>query len=626
MESAIDLLLVGTSLARIERLTRSLENLPGYRLQVAATPAEARTRILNPPQDAFVILSLQADNQALALLEPLDGFPRVPLLVLLEREDTAAAVRAIKAGAIEVLVESPSTLEHLPEAIAAILTEWRQRRDQNLAHDNAARFGHILASALTEIYTFDAKTLLFLRVNHGARKNIGYSKQELLRMTPLDLKPLLSREQFDKLLRPLRTGEREAVRLETMHRRKDGSSYPVEVQLQLVQGKTPVFIAVCLDISDRKQALAQLQASELRFRSFFDSAAAGMVILSPYGEILEANPFFREFCGYRADELTGLNIEELTHPDDRETTTNYYAALRQGQNPIVNIEKRYLRKDGQFRWGHASIACVPGRGQNEGYCIGLVQDIGRNKEAEAKMQQAYDELDAFVHTVAHDLRSPLTPIIGIAEYLQNHASKMLDQPSLNFLAEIERTGYRMLALLEDLLDLARVGHVQPPAVPVATRRVVDEVLQGLAEPIARANARIRIGKLSPLCLPETLISQLFDNLICNALRYAGAAGQPIEIGEEHQEGQLVLFVRDHGPGIPDEEIGHVFEVFYQGKRGRQAGGTGIGLATVRKIARLYQGDAWVETTPGGGCTFRTKFPVSILSCSTGDNQAAKKQL
>jgi PAS domain S-box-containing protein len=615
MPSAIDLLLVGPAPTRLERIARKLGSHPGFRLQIAEDLADARVRILQAPPDSFVVLSLQADSQSLALLEPLDGFPRVPLLVLLDRDDTPATVRAIKAGAIAVLVETPENLKRLPEAIEAALAEYRQRSDQHLAHEYAARFGHILASSLTEIYTFDAETLHFLRVNHGARKNIGYSKRELTEMTPLDLKPELSRKQFDDLLRPLRSGEKEAVRFETVHRRKDGSCYPVEVQLQLVRVEPPVFIAVSLDISEQKQALAQLQASEFRFRSFFDSAAAGMVIVTPHGEILEVNAFFCEFIGYRAEELIGHNIEEFTHPDDRESTIDYYATLRKRQSPIVNIEKRYLRKDGQLRWGHASIACIAGRDNSEPYCIGLVQDIGRHKEAEAKMQQAYSELDAFVHTVAHDLRSPLTPIIGIAEFLQHHASEVLDQPSLDFLAEIENTGYRMLALLEDLLALARVGHVQQPEVPVDTRRVVDEVLLGLAGPIAAAKVSVEVGDLSPLCLPESLISQLFDNLIGNAVRYAGTAGNPIEVDEERQAGQVILSVRDHGPGIPEEEVGHIFEVFYQGGSGRQIGGTGVGLATVRKIARLYHGDAWVETTPGGGCTFRVKFPASILSCS-----------
>jgi len=622
MKLPVELLVVGSTPARMERIASQLASQSDYHLRSAADLAEARTLIEDCPPTLVIALLSDTDNQALQLLEPAGNFRQFPLLVLLERDDTRLTVKAINSGAIDVLVESPAVYEKLPETIAADLDAWQSRRDRYLAHDYAAHFGYTLASSLTEIYTFDADTLHIIRANRGARENLGYSKQELRDMSPLDLKLVLGREQFEELVHPLTSGEQEALRFESTHRRKDGTLYPVEVQLQLVPVEPPVFIAVCLDISERKLAEDQLQASEARFRSIFDSAAAGIVILSPYGVILEVNPFFCDFTGYRSGELIGRNVATVTHPDDREKTANYYASLREELNPIVNIEKRYLRKNGQLRWGHASVACVPGLEPSETYCIGLVQDITRHKEAEEKMQAACTELDAFVHTVAHDLRNPLTPIIGIAEFLQEHASGTLDRTALNFLADIEKSGYRMLALLEDLLALARVGHVPQPSVPINTRQVVDAVLLNLAVPIAEAGIDLQVGELPPLCLPETLIGQLFDNLVGNAVRYAGATGKPIEIGAKHLENRVILFVRDHGPGIPEDEIEHIFEAFYRGRISSQVTGTGIGLATVRKIARLYGGDVRVEATPGGGCTFRVEFPVVVLSCTPDSTSSA----
>jgi signal transduction histidine kinase len=99
------------------------------------------------------------------------------------------------------------------------------------------------------------------------------------------------------------------------------------------------------------------------------------------------------------------------------------------------------------------------------------------------------------------------------------------------------------------------------------------------------------------------MSQIFDNLIGNAARYAGKEGGPIEV-EGEKNGNIVRFiVRDHGSGIPAEERGPIFEVFYRGVTGKAVPGTGVGLATVKKIARLYGGNAWAEETPGGGATF-----------------------
>jgi signal transduction histidine kinase len=97
--------------------------------------------------------------------------------------------------------------------------------------------------------------------------------------------------------------------------------------------------------------------------------------------------------------------------------------------------------------------------------------------------------------------------------------------------------------------------------------------------------------------------QIFDNLIVNALKYGCERGETIEVGGERNGEKVSLYVRDHGPGIPIDEQGRIFEVFCRGVAGKDKQGTGIGLATVQKIASLFDGRAWVEDTPGGGSTF-----------------------
>lgn len=130
-----------------------------------------------------------------------------------------------------------------------------------------ARMGQIFQHSWNEIYTFDSDSLLFIEVSRGARENLGYSHEELRQLTPLDLKPEYTFDQFEALISPLRRLEKQQVCFETEHRRKDGSKYPIEVRLQLSDTEKPhVFIAIIQDISERKQYI-----NELERRALFDS-------------------------------------------------------------------------------------------------------------------------------------------------------------------------------------------------------------------------------------------------------------------------------------------------------------------------------------------------------------------
>jgi signal transduction histidine kinase len=231
-------------------------------------------------------------------------------------------------------------------------------------------------------------------------------------------------------------------------------------------------------------------------------------------------------------------------------------------------------------------------------------------KAKEKLAEANRELEAFVYTVSHDLRSPLTPIMGYAELLQDtYKERRLDDQALDFLKEIQIQGNRMMILMEDLLTLAKVGHLERPDEPVDVHEVVRQVLNDLAISIASADIEVRIGELPKLRVPEVLLTQIFDNLIGNAVRYAGKEGGPIEVEGKKSGGRVQLFVRDHGSGIQEDERGRIFETFFRGSTGKSVPGTGVGLATVRKIAMLYDGNAWVEETPGGGATFCVEMEV-----------------
>lgn len=241
--------------------------------------------------------------------------------------------------------------------------------------------------------------------------------------------------------------------------------------------------------------------------------------------------------------------------------------------------------------------------------LGVCRDITERLAIRQRLQQVNRELDAFVSMVSHDLRSPLTPLIGYADLLHERYSSVLDDLGRESVSEIRSTAEGMKDLLEDLLCLARVGQVAVPAKPVATLRVVADVVAELGEFIQRRQARIDIGCLPDVLMPETFLADLFRNLITNALKYGVGKEDPLIEIFGHVVGERVeLLVRDHGVGVTEAEREKIFEPFARGDIAHKHNGTGIGLATVAKIARVYHGRVWVEETSGGGATFVVELP------------------
>jgi PAS domain S-box-containing protein len=348
-----------------------------------------------------------------------------------------------------------------------------------------------------------------------------------------------------------------------------------------------------------------LRESEERFRSIFQTVAAGMVVISPFKNILQVNPAFCTFTGYSEEELLSSSMLDITPAEDSDKISAMYDDLFSLKSRSVDCERRYRRKDGTTVWGHVSVACIFGGDGRPAYAIALVQDISRRKALEEQLLQANRELDAFVHTVSHDLRSPLTPIIGYVQFILNQYASELPLAVNEMLNDVLCQGERLHLMLEDLLMLATVGKVDPPLMPVSGEEVLKEILMRFPPGQSGDGGVVTYSGLPDMLISKTLYLQILDNLVGNALHYAG--GRPVEVSGERSGAIVRLSVRDHGSGIPDKEKTSIFELFRRGSTGSKLSGTGIGLAIVQKIARIHNGSAWVEDAPGGGSVFIVEF-------------------
>ena len=172
------------------------------------------------------------------------------------------------------------------ETIEYVADVTRQIVEQKRTEAQIKRFSRLVESSLNEIYTFDAETLFLLDANQGAREHLGYSIEDLLRITLLDLMPELTTEAFAALAEPLRAGTEKNIQFTTVHRRQSGEQYPVEVHLELMTEGRPTFVAFVVDITERKRDEAERE----RLRAAIDQAGESVLITDSHGTILYVNP------------------------------------------------------------------------------------------------------------------------------------------------------------------------------------------------------------------------------------------------------------------------------------------------------------------------------------------------
>lgn len=357
-----------------------------------------------------------------------------------------------------------------------------------------------------------------------------------------------------------------------------------------------------------KKNYEELKQENTKRDLLLDSIAEGVYGLDLDGNCTFCNAATLRLLGYRnKEDLVGRNLHDLIHHTRADGSAypaeECKACLAYRQNQKVHLEDEVLwRSDGTgFQAEYWSYPVQKGT-RLVGAVVSFI-DISERKEIEERLREANRELDAFVYTVSHDLRTPISAIVGYSDLIMETYRTDLNQEVIGLLETIESQGQKMAVLVEDLLALARAGNLQQPAEAVDANAELSFVLEELQVKIDSTGAEVVAGDLPAVRIPGILLVQIFQNLLDNALRYAGREGSPIEVGGVRSGDGVRFYVSDHGQGIPEEERGRIFDVFYRGSTGRGIIGSGVGLATVQKIARLYGGDAWIEETPGGGATF-----------------------
>ncbi len=475
----------------------------------------------------------------------------------------------------------------------------------------------------------DGKILLW---NEGARRLYGYEPDEVVGKvnssilhTPEDVAAGKPQEIMQSALRDGKW-EGTVVRV-----RKDGQRFTARVVLtprRDAWGKPIGFLLISKDISNEIRLTEELQATQQKFRELLESAPDAMVIVNREGRIVLVNAQTEKLFGYKREELLGQTVETLVperfrgkHPGHRKSFfgdprvrgmgegQELFGLRRDGTEFPVEISLSPLRTEEGILVSSA-IRDVTERKQAEQEIRKLNEGLERQRSARtAELTEANKELEAFTYSIAHDLRAPLRHVIGFSRILVEEHGAGLEPEARQHLDRIHESARHMGNLVDDLLNLSRVGRKELQRQVTRLNSLVTEALAELKSEIEGREIEWKIGRLPFADCDPGLMKQVFTNLVSNALKYTRPRERAmIEVDLTTLDGQPVVFVRDNGVGFNMKYADKLFGVFQRLHRPEDFEGTGVGLAIVQRIIRKHGGRVWAEGELNKGASLYFTLP------------------
>lgn len=465
--------------------------------------------------------------------------------------------------------------------------------------------------------------------NEGAKRTKGYNSYEIIGKhfsTFYTSEDLEDKKPERELRIAIETGKYEE---EGWRVRKNGSVFWANVIITALyneQNRLVGFGKVTRDLTERKENEEILRQSEERYRSLVEQVTDyGIFMLDEKGRIISWNEGANRIAGYTEKEVLGKYFSIFYPEEDvlnRKPAYELKKAIAEGK---YEEEGWRIRKDGNLFWASVVITAIY---NSRGTLIGfskVTRDLTERKNAEkalresyqqyrklaeelkianAELQYANQELEQFTSIVSHDLQEPLRAIKSFLQLIELRLSGQQDDDLKLYIKKSIGSANRMRVLIQNLLSYSQLNKIEVVSEKVVVSELIAHALQNVKPVIDATQAVVEVeNEVEEVEGDPVQLLQLVQNLLSNALKFAGADAPQIKIKSYLEKGQVKFSISDNGIGIARDDMEKIFEIFKRLHTAASYPGTGIGLAICKKIVERHNGRIWPESEPGAGTTF-----------------------
>ena len=394
-------------------------------------------------------------------------------------------------------------------------------------------------------------------------------------------------------------------------------------------------VVIGRDVTAQVEARRALAESELRHRRLFESMPQGVVYQAADGRITAANPAAQRLLGLTLDQLQGRTSADPRWRAVREDGSDFpgeqhpsSVALATGRAVHDVVMGVFNPADDAYRWIVVDAVPLLHPGEDRPYEVFTTfNDVTEKRKADAavrrlntelesrvksrtsQLEGANEELEAFAYSVSHDLRAPLRAIDGFSAIVAAEARDRLTPEEVADLERVRAAAQRMGAVIDDLLGLSRASRKPLTVAPVDITAMAGEIAGELKESSGGRDVEVFVQPGLAATADASLLRIVLVNLLGNAWKFTSThPAARIEVGRKEVGGEDAFFVRDDGVGFDQDQASHLFTAFQQFHPPGEFEGSGIGLATVRRIIARHGGRVWAEGEPGKGATFWFQLP------------------